>query len=292
MRDGFQGERAIIMPQSIINEMETNPFLSKLHITDIGYYPSASLHKRKRDVGISQHILIYCIEGSGSYEINGKRHNVEANQCFVLPAFTPHEYESSESNPWTIYWLHFKGETGDFFSNALKMPISIPPSQRSRISDRLRLFEDIYNALSMGFSRENLEFASSALYYFLGSIKYIEAYRGVNINKDDNRNIIDSAIWYMKENIEKSVTLASICEYIGYSESYFSALFKEKTGKTPITYMIHLRIQTACNLLDFSDMKINQICHKVGISDPYYFSKLFTKIVGVSPSAYKAQKKG
>ncbi len=290
MRDGFQGQRAIIMPQPIIAEMESNPFLKQLHITDIGYYPSAALHKRVRTEGISQNILIYCVDGSGSYKLNGKEYNVEGNECFVLPALTPHEYYSSPTNPWTIYWIHFKGEMGDFFCNALKDSVLLPPSQSSRIGDRLRVFEDIYNALMMGFSRENLEFAASALYYFLGSIKYLEAYRGATKNQE--RNLIEDAIWYMKENIEKSITLSSLSHYVGYSDSYFSAIFKSKTGKTPIAYMLHLRMQTACHLLDFSDMKINQICHKVGISDPYHFSKLFTKIVGLSPSAYRACKKG
>ncbi|MFI3262659.1 MAG: AraC family transcriptional regulator [Rikenellaceae bacterium] len=292
MKDGFKGSRAIVVPQLILKEFEKCSFNSKLYITDIGYYPSASFHDINREHGVSQFVLIYCVNGNGWYEVNGHRYNVESDQCFVLPANTPHKYGASNSNPWTIYWLHFQGEFANFYGQMLKTPISLPPGNLSRIQERLRIFEDIYTALSKGYSKENMEFASSALYYFLGSIKYLETYRSVKITTNTDLNIIDNTILYMKENLEKHITLEDICEFAGYSESYFSTMFKNKTGHTPINYMIHLRMQTACQLLDFSDLKVNQICHKVGIDDPYYFSKLFTKVIGMSPSVYKAQKKG
>ncbi|MFI3322516.1 MAG: AraC family transcriptional regulator [Rikenellaceae bacterium] len=292
MKDGFKGSRAIVVPKMVIDEIECKSFSSKLHITDIGYYPSAHLHHIKRDNGISQYVLIYCVDGEGWYKIGGKRYEVKPNQCFILPASTPHEYGTSLSNPWSIYWIHFKGEFASFFGNISSLPITISPSNSSRIKNRLDIFEDIFKALSNGYSIENIEFATSALYYFLGSIKYLEAYRGVNKDENSEESIVDRAISYMKENVERSITLQDICEYSGYSESYFSSMFKRKTGHTPINYMIQIRMQVACQFLDFTDMKVNQICHKVGISDPYYFSKLFAKTMGMSPSTYKASKKG
>ena len=57
-------------------------------------------------------------------------------------------------------------------------------------------------------------------------------------------------------------------------------------------YANQLRINKACSLLDFTDLHINQICYRVGITDPYYFSRLFSRIMGMSPSAYRRVKKG
>lgn len=290
MRDGFNGSRAIVVPQLIIKELEQNPFTAKLHITDIGYYPSALHHNRKRESGIEQYILIYCVNGQGWYKLNGKRYEISADECFVLPAGTPHEYGSSESNPWTIYWIHFKGEFASFYGNKFSKPTSIPPGRLSRINELLGIFEDIYSALSSGYSIENLEFATSALYYFLGSIKYNKTYQGQG--GDGESSTIEMAIKYMRENIEKPISLLDLCEYVGYSESHFTAIFKRETRQTPINYMIQLRVQTACQLLDLTDMKVNQLCYKVGINDPYYFSKLFKRVVGVSPSKYRSEKKG
>ena len=66
---------------------------------------------------------------------------------------------------------------------------------------------------------------------------------------------------------------------------------KQKTGHSPLAYYNLLKIQEACNLLDNTPMKLNQICYKLGIDDPYYFSRLFTKIMGMSPRNYRALQK-
>jgi AraC family transcriptional regulator of arabinose operon len=53
-----------------------------------------------------------------------------------------------------------------------------------------------------------------------------------------------------------------------------------------------LKIQEACHLIDFSNMKINQISLLVGFEDPLYFSRIFTKTMGSPPSDYRKKKKG
>ena len=110
--------------------------------------------------------------------------------------------------------------------------------------------------------------------------------------KTEDENISELAIHYMKENMEKHLSLQDIADQIGYSPSHFSMLFKKKTGHGPVTYFNLLKIQHACFLLDTTDMKINQICYKIGIEDTYYFSRLFSKIMGMSPREYRKSKKG
>ena len=108
-KDGFNGERALVLPQSIVREMEENPIASMLHITDIGYYPKAWFHFRERTEPISQFVFIYCTEGAGWFKAEGREYAVKANQYFILPAGKPHAYGANEQSPWTIYWIHFKG---------------------------------------------------------------------------------------------------------------------------------------------------------------------------------------
>ena len=263
-----------------------------MHITDIGYYPAAALHKRTRKEGISQYVLIYCVEGEGWYELNDAHLGISANQCIVLPAFIPHAYGSSQKNPWTIYWIHFKGELAGFYAEDFHLPVSIIPGEKSRIYDRISIFEDIFNALEHGYSKTNIYFANSLLYSFLGSIKYLGVFRESKNRHNSREDIVEKAISFMRENVERKVSLSELGKYLGYSNSYFITVFKKRTGFSPIDYMIQLKMQVACSLLDFTDMKINQICHKVGITDTYYFTKLFTKMTGKSPTQYRKIKKG
>ena len=104
LKDGFTGERALVLPRIIVDKMEEDPLTSMLHITDIGYYPKAKHHFRERKEPINQYVFIYCIDGAGSYRIGDQEYTVSANQYFILPAGVPHSYASNKSTPWTIYW--------------------------------------------------------------------------------------------------------------------------------------------------------------------------------------------
>src|SRR5688572_31340801 len=76
-REGFKGQRAIVLPQKILtSQCEAHPVVKRLYITDIGYYPNALHHHRQRNHGIDQHILIYCVKGIGWANIRGNSYTV------------------------------------------------------------------------------------------------------------------------------------------------------------------------------------------------------------------------
>lgn len=292
LKDGFLGERALVLPPSIIEEMETCPLSNALHITDIGYYPRAAHHYRQRKTPINQFVFIYCVEGKGWFQLPGQEAKaIGSNQCFVLPANTPHAYGADENDPWSIYWIHFKGSLAEAYAARLHSPMDIKPNIYSRINGRLHLFEEIYHTLELGYSKGNLLYACSAFHHFLGTICYLKEYRSA-IQKESTSDPVDEAIHFMKENLGKKLTVHDLAKHTGYSISHFTALFKERTGYSPVNYFNQLKIQHACYLLDCTDIKINQVCFKIGIEDCYYFSRLFTKIMDMSPTEYKKQAKG
>lgn len=290
--DGFSGERALVLPLPIVQEMEKDIYTSILYITDIGYYPKAQDHFLTRDSPINQYVFIYCIEGCGWFRLRDMEYKVTENHYFILPAGVAHAYGSDTKNPWTIYWIHFKGKLASFFAANQGVPIEIRPGIYSRISDRIELFEEIFHTLEMGYSRDNLSYASTVFHYYLGTLLYIQQYRNAANHKEEKTDVVTAVIHYMRENMERKLSLEDIALHTGYSLSHFSALFTKQTGYSPLAYFNHLKIQQACNLLDFTDMKVNQICYKIGIEDSYYFSRLFRKIMGISPREYKKMKKG
>lgn len=295
IKDGFMGERAVVLPIPIIEDFRKTDLGSLLYVTDIGFYPKAAFHFRKRKKEeASQYILIYCLEGEGWFELDNQTQKVTANQVFVLPKEKAHRYGSNKKNPWTIYWCHFDGDKARFFSEGLQKPLQITAEKDSRIDDRLKIFEEIFLTLKNGFGKENLDFSITAFFYFLGSLKYLGTFRMSNTIDSENQQLdmVDDAIHYMRENVRKRLTLKQISDYVGYSTSHFSAKFQAKTGYSPLNYHIHLKIQEACHYLDFSDLKINQISMLIGFEDPFYFTRLFGKTMGSSPSEYRKKKKG
>lgn len=292
LKEGFKGQRTIIIPSFIIENVKKNPLGKLLYITDIGFYPNASYHYRERRAEqATENVLIYCVKGNGWYSLGGRRYNVSQNQFFILPEQESHSYGCSGTNPWSIYWLHFKGEMAAFFRKGFESPTNVSSPGDKPIETQLHLFEEIYRTLDNGFGNNNIMYAITSLFHFLGLMKYVGEYLE---NKNDVRqlDVTDLAINFMQENLNRKLSLSEIADEINLSVSYFSNLFLKKTGFSPLQYLNMLRIRKACHYLDFTNMKINQISPLVGIDDNFYFSRLFTKIMGISPTEYRLRKKG
>lgn len=288
MKQGFTGERSIVLPRVAIEAEESDPLVSSLYITDIGYYPHADSHFVQRKEPISEYVLIYCVEGAGWFQTDSRRYEVGENQYFILPPNKPHAYGAHKNDPWTIYWIHFTGAHAAIYSEGATTPGRIPPAVNSRIMERNTIFEEIFATLQRNSDLESLRYASSLLHHYLATMRYLRLYRQA---APDTASLSQAVIHYMRENIEKRVTLKQMADYMGYSPSHLSMVFHKETGHSPLSYLNLMRIETACQWLTDTSQKVNQICHKVGIDDPYYFSRLFRSIKGCSPVEYRAQEK-
>ncbi|MFG6686913.1 AraC family transcriptional regulator [Mariniflexile sp. HNIBRBA6329] len=283
-------KKAIVLPKGIIKELKENNLTKSLLVTDIGYYPKSKGHSIYRKNGSLENILIYCTEGKGWIEINNKRQAILENEYIIISPKTPHRYGSDYHDPWSIYWIHFIGEKAHLFVNYPNEKLRIDLDKNARFSDRILLFEEIFNNLGMGYSMDNLEYANICLWHMLGSFRYLSQFRKIKELQTHDR--IEKSIRYMKNHISEKLSLEMMSNHVGLSVSQFCVLFKKKTSRTPLDYLTYIRIEQASKLLDFSGLKINEIAIEVGYPDPFYFSRIFSKIMGKSPKHYRNFKKG
>lgn len=283
------GERSIVLPHTVMRMIEGDPVASSLFITDIGYYPKAKFHYRQREDAINEYVFIYCVDGKGWYSVKNRRYDVHRDQYFILPAGEPHVYASDEDDPWTIYWIHFRGELAQYYVTNIHSPFDVTPTKKSRILNRINLFEEIFQSLDHSYAIENIRYAMATFQHYLASLRYIQQYREAVANADNGNDVVSMAIHYFEENIEHEITLKNVSDFVGKSPSHLSSVFKEKIGYSPLNYFTLLKIKKACEMLDNSGMKINQISLKLGYEDPYYFSRQFSKVMGMSPKSYRAR---
>jgi AraC-like DNA-binding protein len=289
-QDGFQGQRAIVIPSKILAALCGNhPVLKQLYVTDIGYYPNALYHNMQRDQGSKEDILIYCLSGKGWVRIGNQTYNVSPGECILLPANVAHEYNADEKNPWTIYWIHFEGTNSPNFTNMMLQKMGSHVFPVSFQETRLHLFEEIYTNLEKGYSIDNVCYANISLQYFLASCCFDTNYN--HLSKKEDNSPIELCIQYMHKNIDKAITLEEIARVVNLSASHLAMSFKKKTGFSLIEYFNQLKTQKACQYLLFTELRVNEIAEKLGIEDPYYFTRLFTKIIGVSPIKYRNSRK-
>jgi len=286
--DGFPGQISFVLPEKIISLTMQNPLISDLYLTDIGYYPQARHHFRERPLGGAQFILIYCIDGKGEIRVRETLHSITADHFFIIPAGVPHTYHSDEQQPWSIYWIHFSGPKAGLFARYANQCSEIDRSKSSRINDRLGLFSDIFRNLDRGFSIETLEYANLCLAYLLASFTHLSQFR--EVRKADENDPIAQSINFMLENLGRKLRLDDIALAVGVSASHYSRLFQTRTGHSPIDYFIQLKIQKACRLLDNYSWLIADVSREAGFEDQFYFSRVFRKVMGMSPAEYRKRR--
>lgn len=290
LKAGFLGQRMIVLPKDVISSSRENPLTQTLYITDIGYFPRAAHHFRERRKGAKEYILIYCIEGNGIIELYNQSLKIGPNSFFIIPPETPHKYYAFKKDPWSIYWLHFRGSLAIHLFT--KFNTKTPSAKKAPFEEkRVALFENLMDALEKGYSSDHLEYINIGLWQLFSSFLYQEYFDEAGKSQKDG-DLIGSAIQYMQTNLENAISVGEIADRFNYSSSHFFALFKKKTGYSPIHYFNQLKIQKGCQYLSFTDISVKELSFKLGFEDPLYFSRLFKKIMGVSPIQYRNDYKG
>lgn len=288
VKEGFKGERSVSLPEELLSEYAREPLVGNLYLRKIGFFPKAKFHYVQKPEGADYAMLIYCTEGEGWCVLNGQRYRIVKNHYMFIPSGTPYSFGSDEQNPWTIYWMHFRGElASQFIPRTALGPISILPGESSRLQDRIDLFEELYQCFSMGYMKEYMIYSSMCLYQFLASFAWLEQYRHSRIPEHKEYPLSSKVLHYMEEHIGQDISLAEMAAYFKYSPSHFSMLFQRETGVSPIAYFIRLKIRKACQYIELTNLKLTEIATKLGFEEQAYFSRIFTKVMGMSPSAYR-----
>lgn len=133
----------------------------------------------------------------------------------------------------------------------------------SRSSDILKMLNDTAD-LILGISQQDME-----------------------VEKPDKNGFVERAREYVKEHYFENLTLNDVAEQVGITAGYLSTLFSQQMACNFTEYLNQIRIEHACSYLIQNYFKTYEIAYKVGYHDEKYFSKVFKKITGMSPSAYK-----
>jgi two-component system response regulator YesN len=123
------------------------------------------------------------------------------------------------------------------------------------------------------------------------TISMLEKMMGSAIAMKDNvkPDIVHQIKQYIMENSNKDISLEMIADRVNLSPYYISKLFKEQLGLNYIDFLTECRIERAKALMSDSVMSLKEITFEIGYNDPNYFSRVFKRVYGISPTEYRKQ---
>lgn len=200
---------------------------------------------------------------------NEKSYHICPGNILIIPPDTLH---SSHSNT-ELDGIYIGGNFNQLFH--IKEPVVI--------SDNI--FEEGKQLVMMIYNNRfgNKEYLSSlcdSLTHFLAT----------NMNFEDNisKSVMDIVSEITRRSYEWDINLTDLLRSSGYAEDYIRSQFKKITGKTPVEFLTHIRIEHACFLIETygNTIPLSQIAEKCGYIDYVYFSRKFKQIIGISPRKF------
>jgi AraC family transcriptional regulator, arabinose operon regulatory protein len=285
-KSDLRGQQRVVIPERVlVAARRETPLLDGLLAEAAGYAAKYAGPLRQEIPGARKARFIYCVNGGGWCEMQGRLHTVRAGDLLVLPPATPQTCGAHASNPWSIHWVDASGENLQEYLKQLEVSAHAPVLRMGEDLELSRLFNEIRQALERGGSFTNLLQASNALGYLLALL--IRNRREPKQESSDTVQRVAQSIIYMSEHLDQPLRVAGLAGLAHLSAPHFCVLFKQQTGCSPREYLHLLRIHKACQLLRSTVLNVKEIAARLGYQDQFHFSRQFKAFQGLSPTEYR-----
>ena len=276
----------LLTPAQHLSSLREHPLSRACYPTAIGYYPQAAGHNMRRERH-DDYLLIFCTQGHGTLETRGAGHLVGAGDVALIARGEAHSYRAADNDPWTIYWAHFAGEDAPALVHFLLRGTG--PLLRCGAEPRLvGSFRSLLEAATGAYRLDTWIHISSTLRQLLTQFAL---YRGRRPGRRLGSVDVSAVESYMAQHLGSTLRLDDLATVAGLSRQHFVKRYREQTGTTPLTHFQQMKIEAACRLLDATDDSVKVIAASLGFTDPLYFSRVFRRVQGMSPMAYRVSQR-
>jgi AraC-like DNA-binding protein len=199
----------------------------------------------------------------------------------VFPGI-PHAYHPDFEIGWDEYWVGF---AGNYLDSLAREKVITPdnPVYHIGLQDIVQAhFAAIFERARQ--HRPLYQLKTSAQVMLLLA-EVLSLYRRRK-QKSRSERLVERVKFIMREELLSNVSMKELARRLAVSEPYLREVFKSHTDRSPYQYYLHLKINKAKEYLVYHDSSIKEIAHRLSFEDQYYFSRLFKKKTGISPSQW------
>ena len=302
----FNPQSSSVSSSRIIYTPSTFARTSLLHLQEVGSLKALHPHTSKRSDLVS-FLCFVVLSGEGELKYEGEEYELTAGDCVFIDCRKAYShstgYKSSDDhttvdnhtpvennaveNLWSLQWCHFYAPSLPAVYEKYKERGGRPVFHPDDPTPFKSLLTDLYNLSSSSDYIRDMRINEK-----LGSLLTLlmeQSWHPESVTVSRKRMELVEIKNYLDEHYTEKVTLDDLAEKFFINKFYLSKIFKETYGTTVNSYLISKRITRAKQYLRFTDMTVDEIGVAVGMGDANYFSRMFRKVEGSSPSEYRKQ---
>ncbi|MDD7795849.1 AraC family transcriptional regulator [Clostridium sp. 'White wine YQ'] len=268
--------------------MKLNNLYFNIHYCNHRFVDEKKDFSKKLTRRINHHELLLVNGGKGYISIEDKRYRIEKGMLFYFNPSMTHTIEVDEKLPMCFLSVHFNYVELSYSEDAWVTKGSdelLPLNSMEKLMDYytidilFRKLTSLWDEKLLGYEFASKTILQELLYEILKNIKRKKSNYSTALK-------VNNIISYLNENIKRKVTLNELSELVKLSPTYLSRSFKEITGYSIIEFFNKMKIDKAKELIIDGDKKVKEVAEVLGFKDEFYFSRIFKRIEGISPSEF------
>lgn len=279
---------------------------SLLHLQEVGSLTAIKPHTSKREK-LQSYLCFMVEDGEGELVYEGKKYELRSGDVVFIDCRKAYSHstgnnhstgnsnrtcdrhsadeDSVSDNLWSLRWCHFYGPSMPAIYAKYCERGGLPVIREADVSQYATILTDIYTLASSSDYIRDMRIngkLNDLLTLLMESSWHREAHTNAPKKMD-----ISSVKSFLDEHYKEKLSLESVAGHFFIDKHYLARLFKEQYGVTLVTYLQQVRITHAKRMLRFTDKSIEEIGLECGIGELNYFSRVFKKLEGVSPSEFR-----
>lgn len=224
----------------------------------------------------------YIVSGKGYVVCRGETFALSAGDAFMVFPNEEFMYYPEETDPWAYRWVDFKG------ADAKALVARTGFSKKCPVVRGKQGTEPLFYIYEDGVHGEFAKERYAVKVYLLLTYFFMESKE-----PGERRTYYEEAVEVIQDSYWKQeLNVGRLAKSLNVERTYLYRLFMENVGVSPQQYMTEVRMERACELLTTTELSIQAVACSVGYKDALYFSKLFRKSKGITPSNYRNERAG
>lgn len=249
-------------------------------------YCDGSYRMKRQDS--TETVIEYIVEGRGYLNVNGENYAATAGDVYILRKKTTHTYWSDARYPWVKIFFNIRGSLAEKLLDEYQLGGSGKVVLEAHGMEQD--FRDMLEGLTDNTVPQTERFDKAAVKFLEILLKLTNQQRVAGIRKGNVvsvENEMNTLIEYITMNPKRIVSNQELADVIFRSKDYVIKRFFANFGVTPYDYQIQQKIFSAKNMLANMNLSVKEIANSLGYDDQHYFSYMFKKRCGMSPTQYR-----